>query len=459
LSSDASGTASFVNDGTLTVNGTLSAQRYLTGSIWHMVSPIAAGGSISTFIQAAGNAVPLTGSNYGMMDYNETTNTWNSYFTASTGGNLPAGKGYGLRRSSDGVVTFTGTLTSGTNTVAVTKAGTEGWNLIGNPFSTSISMNTAANGSNNFLKTNAIDASKLDASYSCIYLWDATTSTYKILGNTSYSGRDLDMNVFAPGQAFFVKAASTGTVEFNKNICVQQTGSIFKAPETIINWPTITLSATGNSTSSSAIITFNANMTNGLDPTYDAGLLRGTNGLSLYTRLLEDNGVDFAVQCLPENYNNLVIPVGIDFEAGGAVTFRADSVQIPAGCSIVLQDKTAGTLTPLTAGSTYPVTLSAETSGTGRFFLKISKVATDQSSIESGTNLRTCCIGRTIFIYGEVGETAMAHLTDMNGRVMGVYSLDKGNIHEIHADGLASGFYLLRIVEGQKSFMDKIVLH
>jgi len=465
IQSSSSGTGSLIISGTST--GSVTCQRYMTGGVWHMVSPIATGGSISTFIQSAGNAIPLTGSNYGMMDYNETTNAWNAYFTTSKSGSFAAGNGYLLRRSSDGVVTFTGTLASETNTVAVTKGGTEGWNLIGNPYTSSIYMNTSANSSYNFLKTNAIDAPKLDASYACIYLWDVTSGTYKILGNSSYSGRDLDITVFAPGQAFFVKAASAGTVEFNHNMQVQQTGSIFRAPAAktakapliSTSWPGISLKAASATTSSSTIVTFNETMTKGLDPTYDAGLLRGTNGLSLYTRLVEDNGVDFAIQCLPEEYSNLVIPVGVDCKDGDEITFSAKVVELPATCTVILEDRTANTFTSLEGDATYKATVSAGTTPVGRFYIHTSvNTTTGMSGLNSGiAGLKAYIVNQLVIIEGAVSGQATATLYDMQGQKLWTKPLQKGSLNTISCSDLLKGVYVLILQQNGETVTRKVV--
>ena len=454
IQSSASGTGSLIISGAST--GTVNCERYMTGSKWHWVSPLAVGGSVNTFIQAPGNAVALSGSNYGMMDYNETSNVWNPYFTTATIGNFPAGKGYGIRRSTDGVATFTGTLTTGTNTVAITKGGTAGWNLIGNPYTSSIYMNTAANASYNFIATNS---SKLDASYACIYLWDVATSTYKILGNTSYSGRDLDINVFAPGQAFFVKAASAGTVEFNKNMQVQQTGATFKAPAVTTSWPGIALKAASADASSSAIITFNEKMTKGLDPTYDAGLLRGTNGLSLYTRLVEDNGVDFAIQCLPENYSNLVIPVGVDYKDGGEITFSAETVELPKNCKVMIEDKTTNTFTSLAEGGTYKTTVSAGSTSAGRFYIHTSgNTTTGTSELTADINsLKAYIANEAIIIEGEVGDQAIATLYNLQGVKVRVNLLKKGYLNTLPCSYLTKGIYLLTIQQNGKTETKKLI--
>jgi len=460
IQSSASGTGSLIIKGTS--SGTVSAERYMTGNKWHIVAPIAAFGSISTFIQASGNAIPLkdvSGTNrYGMMDYNEATNTWNNYYAATTLDILPAGKGYSLRRTSDGIVTFIGDLTGSSETklVGLTKGGT-GWNCIGNPYTSAINMNNAANATNNFLKTNSYI---LDDSYACIYVWDDATLSYKILGNVSFDTRDLGQNVLQAGQGFFVKAASAGVVvQFTNDMQVHQTTTPFKAPAVTTSWPGITLTATSAATSSAAIITFNRNMTKGLDPTYDAGLLRGTNGLSLYTRLVEDNGVDFAIQCLPESYNNLIIPVGVDSKDGGEITFSTETANLPADCKVILEDKTTNTFTSLTDGATYKTTVAAGSTAVGRFYIRTSgNTTTGTSGVTAQTSsLKAYIANEAIIIEGEVGDQAIATLYNLQGLKVRVNPLQKGSLNTLPCSDLMKGIYLLTIQQNGETATRKLI--
>ena len=458
LKSDATGTASLINNGTLTITGTTNAERYMTGGKWHIISPTAAGGSISTFIQATGNDIPVKTSNYGMMDYNETTNTWKSYFTSGTGGNLIAGTGYSVRRNNDGAVTFTGTPASGTKTVSLTKGG-EGWNCVGNPYPSAINMNTAA-GTNNFLKTNASDATNIDPSY-CVYVWDDDTKTYKVLNNVPGNPRDPGINVFAPGQGFFVKANGVGSsIEFNQAMQVHNTSAVLKSVN--IPWASVALKATSASTSSTALIYFHEGMTPGLDVTYDAGLLRGSNGLSLYTKLVDDNGVDFAIQCLPENNSkNMVISVGLDCVTGGEVTFSAETVELPAACSVILEDKTTKTFTSLADGATYKATVPSGATGTGRFYIHTNDVISGVSDLPSAAtfSLKVYPANGEIIIEGAVSNQAKAALFDLNGKKLGGYTLQGQNRNTISVAGVVPGVYLLNVTDSGKRFNTKTAIY
>ena len=469
IQSSVSGTGSLIIHGTSAGNAT--CQRYMTGNQWHIVSPTTAGGSILSFIQAGGNAVPVKNvsgtDNYGMMDYDETGNVWNSYYTSAIADNLTSGKGYSLRRSADGVVTFTGALASGTKTFSLNKAG-EGWNCVGNPYPSAIGMNSDAGTSENFVTKNS---GSLDASYACVYVWDEDASysgqnCYKIISNSVFSlpsGKTrLPMNYVAPGQGFFVKARTAGAdITFTAAMQIHQATTALKS--THVSWPGFELTATTAQAKASTIIAFNSKMTNGLDVTYDAGLLRGTSGLELYSRLVTDNGVDFAIQCLPESYpeySGLVIPIGLDCKTGGEVTFSAETVELPATCSVILEDKTTKTFTSLTGGATYKATVPAGATGTGRFYIHTNDVISGVSDLPSAAtfSLKVYPANGEIIIEGEVSNHAKASLFDLNGKKLGGYALQQQNRNTISVAGVIPGVYLLNVTDRGKRFNTKIVI-
>ena len=248
LESDDHGTASLINNGTLTAS-TITAQRYMTANKWHIISPIAATQTVAAFL-TANNNIPTSSSNRGMMDYFTDENRWNSYYpnTGATG-TMDAGKGYSARiTSADGVVTFSGTLTSGTKEVTLSKVGPGDWNCIGNPYPSAIGMNTIAGTTENFVTKNF---GSLDASYACVYVWDedpsySGQSCYKIISNSEFTlpGKtNLSQNYVAPGQGFFVKARNPGTdITFTAAMQSHQPTKALKSAEK--SWPGFQLTAT-----------------------------------------------------------------------------------------------------------------------------------------------------------------------------------------------------------------------
>ncbi len=480
LQSDSTGTASIINNGAVSVSGVTKAQLYLSANHWHVVSPIVTGEAINTFIQDTTNHIPqktVNGVvNYGMMGYNETANQWNSYYTAASTGMLQAGQGYCVRRASNGTVTFSGTLNKGTQTVPLTKNG-DGWNCVGNPYPAPIDMNTTAAADSNFLAENI---SAFDPNYACLYVWDDASGQYRIVSNIPTT-RDLGENIFLPGQGFFVKAASGNvSLQFTPSLLQPQIGSALKVVasssptqsltpakvnQSVTNatmdfsWPDFELNATNGTTSASTLIAFNDKMTKGLDPTYDAGLLRGTTGLSLYSHLVDDDSVDFAIQCLPEDYDHLVIPIGIDTQTGGTFTFTATTMNLPSTCSVILEDKATDTFTSLENGASYQTTLAPGTSGIGRFYIHTSSITTGLSALTAGTfSLKAYPSKGEIIIEGEVDSHAQACLYDINGRELGFYKLNEGDINRLPAAGLSPGVYVLSVIEPAHHANIKIII-
>ncbi len=455
IASSDSGTGSLIVTGTS--SGTVTAGRWITADQWHIISPIVSGQMVADFLTENTN-IPEKSGNRGMMDYNTSENKWNSYYpTTGASGSMDAGKGFSARISTtDGTVTFTGTLTSGNTTVPLSNAG-DGWNCVGNPYPSAINMNDAA-GTNNFLTGNSAD---LDGSYACIYVWDQDASGYKILGNSSYGTRDLLQNVLQSGQGFLVKAATTATsINFTSNMQVHATGTVLKSAET--TWPGFELTASASGVKASTVVAFNEKMTKGLDPTYDAGLLRGSNGLSLYTKLIDDNGVDFAIQCLPENgMESFVIPVGLDAKAGGEVKFSATTIGLPTGSSVILEDRIAKVYTDLSNGDEYAVTLTTNSSGTGRFYIHTSNLTTGTSGLlpTETFSLKAYPANEVIWIEGQVNSSAKAYLFSTGGSRLGTFNLQEGNRNSIPAGGLATGVYLLKVTDGSKQFNTKIIIY
>ena len=293
-----------------------TVQRYMSIDNWHMVSA-PANGKISDFIDlntdipVIGVPVtdPITPATYGMTDYNTPEIKWNPYFTKAIVGTdeLGIGKGYLVRTIADKgqTITFKGTINAGPVNVVVS----EGWNCIGNPYTSGININTLAgteSGGDNFIAANL---GNLDPNSTGAYIWNDIDQKYDIAnlaGGISYA---------QVGQGFFMKVvAGKSSVTFTPQMQVHQCTAIYKSATT--NYPAIKLMATTNNTASSTEIKFIDGTTRGLDVGYDAGILKSDQPLNLFTKLVEDNGVE--LQCLPtDQYSGLVIPIGIDSKAGG----------------------------------------------------------------------------------------------------------------------------------------------
>ncbi len=453
--SDASNSGSLIADGT--INGAVTYKRYLTGDRWHLVSSPVTGQSISGFLTNSENSIAANATEYAMMDYNTATDGWNSYFTAATAGGFTSGGGYSLRRSSDGVVSFTGAAPVLNVQVAVSAEG-NGWNLAGNPYPSVINATQSAHATDNFLTVNA---NSLDPSYAALYLWDeqagysGSQNHYAIINNAG-SG-SLNQNFIQAGQGVFIKVkAGASTVDFTTAMRVHQATTPLKSEEA--PWASVKLIARSGENQSSTLLYLREGMTQGLDIGYDAGMLKSNPDFAFYSNLCEDNGVDFAIQCLPiVDTGKLVIPLGIDALPGTEVAFSAENNGLPNGFKVVLEDKVTGSSTPLVEKeSYYSATLNIDNKG--RFYLHVGKnnLAAIQHPLRNVSIITRPAFGE-VCISGQVKYGSVARIFDLTGRLVATSELVHTGENNINFRNQLNGIYIICIDNGFYPIREKFI--
>jgi parallel beta-helix repeat protein len=450
-SSSATNAGSLIVAGTATGNVTFESYLAETGK-WHVVAAPVAAQNIWDFATLAGNSIAANAGKRAVTEYVEGTNTWDtSYPTSDTEGSFSAGSGYTVLRSAAGLVAYTGTLNTSDVSKPLTRS-LHGWNALGNPYTSAINATVSAHATNNLITANT---DKFDPSFAALYLWDAATNTYVTINNTGTGS--LVQNYIQAGQGFFVRAKDNTGLNFSITEAMQthQTSTPLKSGETA--WPTIQLAASGNGKLSKTVVTFNRNMTTGLDITYDAGMFKADKNFALYSRLVDDNGIDFAIQALPENYNKLVIPLGIDVPAGTEITFSAETMNLPADAAVYLEDRAAKTITQLDlTGGNYTVTVSDKTKGTGNFFLHTSAVTTVVNELEN--NLKVYTRDRAIYISGNLNSDDVIAVYGVDGKLHYRKNSEKTGLLRIDAAKMPAGVYLISIQQNAGRDTRKVVI-
>lgn len=460
IESDANGTGSLI---TGTSSGSASVQRYMTTDAWHIVASPVSGQTIDNFLSLNTNVATDDLGARGMMDYDPLANDWNNYFTDGTNGTkeLETGKGFSMRTNANSAVTFSGTLHSGNQTaIGLTPAL---WNCVGNPYTSAIGINEGSSSTANFLTVNA---DNLDPKYGAIYVWDqpdannGTWGIYTVISNVSDPFLPplslVDPFHVQQGQAFMVKMSSLSTeINFTPAMQVHIPGLELKSTEAA--WPTIKLEASVNNQTSSTLIAFNAGMSKGLDPTYDAGLLRGSSDLVLYSKLVQDNGIPFAIQALPANdFETMIIPIGIESKTGGEVVFSSRMVNLPADCQVILEDRQSHAFTDLSINE-YRTGLPANSSISDRFQLHTSYLSTKLVQETLAGNLSAYAVRNTeIRINGLVSNQAVATLYDVQGRVVLAKTLEEGSLNVMRTPNIKTAIYLLSVQDHGQTARFKI---
>ncbi|MFZ4455369.1 MAG: beta strand repeat-containing protein [Bacteroidales bacterium] len=454
LKGSASGNASLIHS-TSSIPATVQCQ--MDRGLWKLISSPVSGQTVANFYTPANSDVAVGGAYYAFRTYNEAVNQWYGYFTADSVanyGNLIVGKGYTARRAtlanaaypSQDYVVYTGTLQTGTVNATVKRSATNrGWNCIGNPYSAPIAFNSNADATNNFISVNA---SNLDPSYSAMYAWNDGTQ-YRTITNANSAS-------YVPVGSGFMVRVKSGVTSLQFTPAMRKNIPDISFRNTSNVWSGFDILAATSAGTLNASVKLNTDMTDGLDVTYDGGLMRVSSSFALYTRLLEDNGVDFAVQCLTDTFaTTKVIPVGFDYSAGGVTTFSTADMTLTDNITATLEDRVAGVFTDLTPSATYQVTLPTNTTGIGRFYIHlVQNIATDINNPKSA-NLSVYQSGVGLNLVGVVGKNAIASLYDLEGERIGIYTLSNSNFNHITLKSILKGVYIVKIQSNNEKLVRK----
>ncbi|WP_159946465.1 LamG-like jellyroll fold domain-containing protein [Polaribacter septentrionalilitoris] len=464
IASSASANASLIVKGTST--GNVSYLRYVSTN-WHLIGAPVEGQSIS----ALSGQVNTSDTKYAIAPYKNNTTTllrWNYYTTAAgtndiaNSGNFISGKGYTIQKSSfAGTISFTGTLNTDNagESIAITDGGDDPtgnrWNLIANPYTAAINGNNTADATNNFLKVN-IDAGNLDPSRAGLYLWT---------GSAPYDIKSLDDGAFyiAPGQAFFVHAPDGGgtSASFTEAMQTHQTGNIFSKGSSS-NYPEIILNLTDGKANSLTKVRYIQNKTIGLDVGSDVGTFTGaSSNFGIFSHLLQDSqGVDFAIQALPNsNYENMIVPIGINAEAGKEISFSANIANFPSGVKVFLEDRAHNRFFGLDEGSKYKITVNNAQNGIGRFYLHTTSSALSVDKSLTLENINVYKLNNsTLRITGLSQERTEVTIFNILGKKVLNTTFKANKLKDIELPHLSNGIYLVQLKNNSGKLTKKIIL-
>ncbi len=445
LQSDAGGSASLIANGTVTGKAMIERHMSGDGATWHLTGVPVGGQNIQELIDNANNSFSTNGTQYGLGVYNEATDNWITYTTSTYGsaGNLTAGQGYETNIQSTGTIEFAGTLSTSQVNVPITHSG-RGWNLLGNPYPCALYANSAADASNNFLTLNAI---VIDDSYKALYFWNPTTSSYDIVNNASAA------TYIASGQAFFVKSKAWGGIaRFTTAMRTHQTGAAFKSGTAN---PNIILKAANGERAKTTEFRFVEGTTLGLDPGYDAGLFNGkTDEFKLCSRLMQDNDIDFALQCFStDDFENAVIPIELN-SPSSTVEFSVETSNLPSNIKVYLEDKQDNSFNLLDGTQTYTAQVNIG-ENTGRFYIHTSEQALDQMTelTEGEYGIVPNFQSSSLTIKGVLSGEFFVKVYDISGKLV----FEKQSVsNEIFLPDMATGIYVVNLIGEGVSYSQKV---
>ncbi len=258
--------------------------------------------------------------------------------------------GYAVYSSTNKTLVLTGDrFNTGTYTTKVTKTDNfssdysqcDGWNLIGNPYPSSIDAVKFLNDNKDITTGNA-------------YIWIDDHSNGKDYSESDYmqinlagtitpsdndDGKGTNTTYIAPNQAFFVQATGDGTVEFNNAQRVEYVSKLksqkIEELPPVYNFK-IAVKQSSTKNYNETLIAFSPAGSDKFDPGYDGRKRMGNYELSIYSFL---DGQKMGIQTFTDNFDRKYIPLGVTIKNSGYVTFTFKNIKCPETYLVFLLDK------------------------------------------------------------------------------------------------------------------------
>lgn len=427
LGSNATSTATLLDNGHLTVTGTASVQRYFSGNTfdWHLVSsPITAATANVFFDMYLQQFDPTP-------DFSATAPTELVWYTdiTSPSTQMTKMKGYGLYSTlgAANTVTFTGTLNTGEQSHLLYRNDNNaeyGWNLLGNPFPSSIDWNQVNIPAGMSNEVHFIEAS---------------------------SGNDLSFvkgsggaaQFVPPMQGFFVSATSASSFSLGNAQRTHSGADNFYKSE---NPRMLVLQADGQNFSDKTFIHFNEQAGFEHDGIYDAYKIITTSNPELpqlfsYT----PENVKLSVNGMPEISS---VPLGFTSLQSGSFTIKA--LKTGDMIKVVLEDLLTGIQTDLlTKNYTFNYTLG---DAEKRFKVHFSTTGIDENE---STSANIYSYQQTVYVNFANNTQGDIYIYNLAGQLVSTNESASGNVR-IRLN--STGVYMVKVITEKETLTQKVVI-
>jgi len=433
IASSASGTGSLLHN-TENVPGTI--QRYITGSSnldqlkYHFVNvPL----------------IPSTESTNGiflgsyLFDFNESANAWHPLGSA-TNTELDETKGYMIYYPGAAwTYSFAGLMNNGNFNPSISYTVDKGYNLVPNPYPSSINWM-----SENWTKTNI---------GTTFWIWN--NGTYATFNSTVPDSVSGGRRFIAPGQSFFVKANGTSpSLILTNSVRLHYPTTFLKSVQKTFNRLKIVASIPDYT--DEAIVKFN-NEGSSREDDFDSRKLLGLGSVPQLYSLAGD--LKLAINSLPVSLPEVTVPLCFQLDHDQSCTLDFSGVEtFFSTLKISLEDLVTGEWTDLTTHSQYNF-LHVKGNRADRFLLHFGEFTSiDDPAKETTIKVYLSNGLITIQAPGLEGQVAEIVIINPLGQQYSVYRQTISNFTRVPAPRSA-GVYLVRITTGNKQLVTKIIIN
>ncbi|QVY64848.1 T9SS type A sorting domain-containing protein [Polaribacter sp. Q13] len=418
-----------------TVSGSVTYKRNLPTTNWYLVASPVNG---ETQQDVIANHTFATGSvsNIGLGGYSNTTGpAWN-YSTAASTGFIPIGVGISMKLAAPGDVSFTGDVIPNNIAYPISQGTRTNFNLLGNPY-------TAYMNSATFATTNTALLTE-----ETVWLWNGTSYvTYNAVSPIE----------IAPAQGFFVEASTNNNVLYQTSNRSHQNSDTFMRQTPKSNFE---LSIANNDATASTKVFYIEGKTTGFDNGYDSKMFgEATTEFAIYTDLVTESvGNKLAIQTLPID-NTAAISVGLIANAGEEITFSAESLNLPEGTELYLEDKVSGAFVNLSEGD-YKTTLKTDANGIGQFYIQTSAKSLSTDNINATiANVNIYKSSSNQVTISGLNSEATVSIFSLLGKQVLKSSIKASTVNKVSLPSLSTGVYIVKVNSVNGEITKKITLN
>lgn len=385
---DASGRASFIDNGTISGTGTNTIQTFMSGAAYHYVSSPIECPDTDPLSNATSDlfTAGCSGFNSYFYTYDESYDLDSNPLTAPGGAfdpdnlvpgwtyahggagsphNLKETTGYAHYDNCDKTVNFIGIPNTGTfnyNNLSYTNNDPmpgplpnfyDGWHLVSNPYPSSIDWDAVSTYAGN-----------LDDFDNAVYVWkgDATTGAYEEYVNGISGGTGLLNRYVPPGQAFFVHATTDNAdFQIKNSFRAHSTATYLKNSNTNDLENLLKLQITKNGINNYTTVYFTDNSTTEFDGNTDAFKLFGaySQAPQIY-QITPEQQLKLGINAIPtDSLFGYTIPLGIRSINGGNAQISVNEITGIESSHIYLEDLLLDSIQSLRNSPVYDFNLAA----------------------------------------------------------------------------------------------------
>ncbi|HEX2920984.1 MAG TPA: choice-of-anchor Q domain-containing protein [Bacteroidales bacterium] len=329
----------------------------------------------------------------------------------------------------------------------------QGYNLLGNPFTSSIDWDNVVSSNGSLFDTDVSPA---------IYFRQSGATIVYLNGVTTPSTYNSDGSLIPPMQGFFVKSnLNNASLTIPSSARVHTNNKRYKGTTSSI--PLVRLQIDYSGKSDQTVVRFDEKATTGFDNNFDAyKIFPSSDSPSLSSSI---SGVEYSINGIPYPESSASIPLAVNAPATGSYSINAKEIVELTNYKIYLKDNLLGRTVSLNDDPIYTFS-TAKGKLSDRFVLEVTTIATsipENTASSKPFNIFYDEGTINIQVLGDEwdGKNGNIRIFDLSGKVLSgkdnVY-FEKGNISTFSIKSL-KGIYIVEIKSDILRFVGKTVLN